>query len=474
MGGTIQSDGFVHFLACTDAASSAVASQINTDYVELVMEFKQDNTASLYFTGESVELEALTDNYAPAYLVECDLNGLATSYGWDNATLKSKLSSIAVNAYAEAHGASGGVLTYGVKTFVSTVNNSFAPVTTTNMSYIDLITAIWGNNDDASFVTTTNSKFYYMVCSQYSSGSGIISSLSLDYIDVEVTLSRSPDVVAPIPIVLPSEWSLVVQGFSPCWDSTKVIENHPIAFNLYMDTNNRFDIWFHSGLKSFCFTERINSVAVNALLPTYEVFNKNQVFNLICSKSLDKITIFALKNNDIVQVTTASTTATKNGLYDLYLLKDQINAFASRFALIPRAITDSEAEAILKTTAPGYEAPNLIPDFNSDRWTLHANAVPSSDGKTLTLNANGSGQYSYITIPVLPNNQYEFTFNQTGGGWAWFTEQYNDFVVKSVAASQTFITKADTNNIVIAVSNDTSGTFTFSDLDLHIKMIKEG
>jgi hypothetical protein len=152
--------------------------------------------------------------------------------------------------------------------------------------------------------------------------------------------------------------------------------------------------------------------------------------------------LYILKNNGTVEKITFSDTSEMYGLLKMYLLSAgtifQSNAFASKFVLYdlqklckPTGFTDGEADALLRgityTGLPStHLMPNLIPKFNDPRWKLHANAVPSADGNTLTLNATGEWQNSYVDIPVLPNNKYELKCTASINTYIHLYEQNND------------------------------------------------
>jgi hypothetical protein len=120
--------------------------------------------------------------------------------------------------------------------------------------------------------------------------------------------------------------------------------------------------------------------------------------------------------------------------------------------------------------------PNLIPPFTDPRWKLHANAVPSVDGNTLTLNATAGYQASTIELPVLPNNKYELSVNAPTNTEILISDKYNSIALNSrqvvnLNGSYSFTTLGTANKVLITFRNGAStGCVTWSNLSLKLKM----
>jgi hypothetical protein len=126
---------------------------------------------------------------------------------------------------------------------------------------------------------------------------------------------------------------------------------------------------------------------------------------------------------------------------------------------------------------------NLVPLFSDAAWTRHANATPSADGKTLTLNASAANQISRAVILVSPNTKIRLTADVTvsGGGTATINlaESANAIpdssgIIKdnaiSIPANGSYTveitTRSRTAYVQVQLLNSTTGTYTFSNLKL--------
>ncbi|MDP4147480.1 MAG: hypothetical protein Q8936_23930, partial [Bacillota bacterium] len=128
---------------------------------------------------------------------------------------------------------------------------------------------------------------------------------------------------------------------------------------------------------------------------------------------------------------------------------------------------------------------NLIGSYNTELFditkvSLTANA--SLNNSVITLNATSGYQNNTLFIPVLPNNKYEFKVNKTGfNGYVDIRGLYNSVISQTITVglgtsqadgqyTLTFITNNNINNIRIILTSTSSGTFTFSNISLKIRM----
>lgn len=130
---------------------------------------------------------------------------------------------------------------------------------------------------------------------------------------------------------------------------------------------------------------------------------------------------------------------------------------------------------------------NLVPLFTDAAWVKHANALPSPDGKVLTVNATASFQETIITLPANPSTSYRLAW--VSGGYTdssnrpymYFFERETStgpniigptysFPTSSAPQTLDFVTGPRTRFLVISCSNQGVGAFTFSDLVLQRKL----
>jgi hypothetical protein len=487
----LDSNGMVYFLAYTDASNGTINSVINTDYVKLDLTFKNGNNALEFFTNNSVELQTSTNGLASAYMIELDLTPICNGvFGGSNSALKSAMKSINVDVWAQGSGASGGVLANGV-TVQSWYNSGSKWDNTLGLTYntsSSSTIAKISNTDtrvpQTGNTITSSNKLYILVASQYTSDGTIPSQVSLDYINIKVDFARTPDTVSPISINLPQSFALV-GSISPSWDNTAI--NKKIFQISNSDSTNSILFHIHADAK-FRLTSYLNGVA-NYVFPSTITFSKNQVIKFMLCVTASTLYLYFLTNNGTVQKFTNINTGVINGLQKLWIGQsyyfDQVSdAFFEKITLLdlinnPNGLDDSTVTAILNGTASGWENPEL---FDINKVALHANAI-RKDG-VIYLNATASYQGSTLTIPVLPNNQYELKINMTGyvdtnkRPYVCMAENYNNITIKYDYVMPTsnpnnssfiFTTNAKTNNIIVYLQNTASGVFTFSDISLKRK-----
>lgn len=466
----IQPDGFIHFIAYTDASDGITPSTIYTDYVSIELTLKTDSYAANYdfytdsntrrdagltdvifvnktdgtsfefFTNNSVEVSVMTSSRASAYLIECDLTPIATAlYGGSNAALLSALKSISVDVYAMGSGSNSGQL--GNKVTIqsfkasSALDSGYTPNNiTSSISKISLLK----NDTNVSVWVNALNKYYIVIYSGYKSDGVISSEVNLDYVNMKVGFTRIPDAINnPPTITLTDTWSLLVRGFSPNWDNTIPTKNMHIL-NIAKDVNNRYELIFDGiSSKKFKFDKIVNSATQYVTTTSLPVFNKYCVYNILIQQKSTGMYLQLIKNNSIFESYNNTDITPLKNLMTLYLgyLTSSLNpdAFLDSIIYMPNQVfDDTTAESILRGTKEGFEFPELL---NTTLSTTQ-------------------------TVKVLPNNQYQLKTALS----TTITEMYNNIVLKTttVTADTAFITQPRTNNIKF----DITGSFTGMSLKL--------
>ncbi|KEI94423.1 hypothetical protein N496_20030 (plasmid) [Clostridium botulinum A2B3 87] len=449
-------------MKCYYAANSQLLLPTDSKWTELSQErydkIKNQDNVTLDFSTSTLEEKI-------QILIELDINGLCSSlYGGNNSILEQNIKSIQPSAVVRGQGANGGVLGHLSKHYLYRHDTN---------QYTE-----WGQNTTSSLITssnevtivgtstgyiTENNKIYMLLVSEYPTNSTILNSLYLDYANIGLKLVRQPDVIPPIDVDLKDEWSILIKGFSPSWDS----DNPPNPFPRVLELKNKLIVAYRQDSKAFYFQNMQNDELT--FLPQFP-FKKFQSINFLITQNKNKqVTIYVLKNGGEVKKV-SSIVDRIVGLSQLYLLqsigtKRNGDAFIDNIQLLNRVVTDQEAEIILKS-----KNPNLIPNFINSRWVIHSNATVSEDGKTLTLIAIENWQQSGVRIPVLPNNRYEFKCNKTPKGRIDIDFYYDN--IKNADRPSTaednfiFTTSEQCNNLQVLVTNSEPGTFRFSDLEL--------
>lgn len=352
----IQPDGFVYFIAYTDASDGVTPSAIYTDYVKITLVFKTDTTGYNYFTNESAEISVTTDNKASAFLIECDLTPIANSlYGGSNSALKSALKSIEANVWAMGSGANGNELGYGVNiiTWINGANTWGGAIGKSTTSNIKKLTVTRPTQGDCSYAMTTANKMYWLVHTTYKSNGVIPSEVNLDYVNIKVKLARTPDVIPTITIELGDTWSILLKGFSPSWDNNNIaylatvfgIIGDNNKFILRVDkTHGLYITWVNNKGEWLSFTIQ------------NDIINKYNVFNILIQKKYDSINALCLKNNnEIISVdnkeayTSVPSKSYVLGILQTYTNNYQASAFLDSVHLFNnKTFTDEEAEILLR------------------------------------------------------------------------------------------------------------------------------
>lgn len=370
----IRSDGFINFLAYTDASDGVTVSTINTDYVSLKLTFKSDTIGYEFFTNNSSEISVNTNNKASAFLIECDLTPIATAlYGGSNASLKSALKSISADIYAMGSGANVNQLGYGINVIgyrdYSTSWGSGTMLKTNDSQTVNLlqpsVVTTVGN------YTTTLNKIYFIVYSKYKSDGVIASEVNLDYVNIKVKLARIPDIpmyIDPtddilkdhIPLELGTTWSLLLKGIAPSWGNTNSVSK--VIFNVFLDYNNRLLGYFYGSSNLFKLSKIVNGVEITKSFPAI-TFSKFENFNLLVSYDGTQFIVNVLFNNSTIIKVIHTDARVLNNLIGLKLLLNynnlsQADAFLENpYFFNNKTFTDEEAEVILRgrNTVAGKE-----------------------------------------------------------------------------------------------------------------------
>jgi hypothetical protein len=212
----------------------------------------------------------------------------------------------------------------------------------------------------------------------------------MDFLQIKVQLSRTPDAVAPIPINLPKYWAMVVQGVVFNFDGA--VDNNATKKNtvIYIkkDANNFYRLCYDKKYGVFAFDKIINGATVQKIV--VDPFIKCQTVNLLMEQNSQGMVVRALRNNDVVVKQSNMDISILSGILSVYLLYSDISnysqadAFAQSFKLLDlercgwqNGIPDAEAESILKGIRAGFEPPLLIGDiriFSNNQYYLAGSA----------------------------------------------------------------------------------------------------
>ncbi|TCO78012.1 hypothetical protein [Marinisporobacter balticus] len=115
----------------------------------------------------------------------------------------------------------------------------------------------------------------------------------------------------------------------------------------------------------------------------------------------------------------------------------------------------------------GVTRTNLVPNFDSGKWNLHANVTVNSPTK-VTLNATAIGQVSkLINIPVKPNQKYTISVKNSLTANARvrvYENGVSNFALYDGELYRTFTTGSTTQYIEIWLDNVATGTFVFEEI----------
>jgi hypothetical protein len=407
------------------------------------------------------ELSMTTVNAISQFMVEVDLTPLCNArFGGSNAALKAALKQIAVDCWARGSGASSGATAYGVRTSIFNANGN-AWIANPGWNEITLNTSVQKITNLMTSPTftvanaiTTSNKLYFLIASQYASDGTIASAVDLDFIQVRVDIARTPDVVTPVPVVLPKCWSIIGE-FSPNFDSNYApsLAEGKMFINVGVgsDGKNRITFEYTSQKRLRVVTLKNNAVIADNYIYT-PTFNKNQIYRCLIVVKNDLIKLYLLKNNGSLDV--ASTVPTQSFLTGLasicvgeYLNNSTYNAdsFFRFIKLLKNWVPadDNIADYVLRGLQPPTQYNNLVTngDFNQGltNWFNGGGAAISvsanilnviGDGTSGNVRADyrtpvtcGSSNKYYVRVLIRPKNSLSsllqlYLYGLTSGGAA--------------------------------------------------------
>lgn len=425
-------------------------------------------------------------------MIELDLTQLCTSlFGGATSAMKTAMKSKTFAAYARGSGVSSSTQVYSCDTYIwSNVGSQWNKLNTNSTSSIaEMMYTEPGGGDNR---INSSNKMYFLICTTYPSDGTIPSEVDLDYVNIKLQFSRVPDVVSSIPITLPDTWSMLIKGFSPAYSSNDTLSMDKVLLDIGDGTgNNRLGLSLNSSSKKMQFFKYLGSNITNASIWAVSnpmTFNKFQTYNILIEQTSNGLRMRMLKNGGTVEkyLSTINSSSLKGNL-NMFLGQgftntNQADVFLNSLVFLPNKVfdDDSEAESILRGTAQGFENDEL---FDINKVSLNPNA--HIENNSIILNATGQWQGSFISIPVLPNNQYEFKCDITSSspthGYAEVTCMYNSIKlfmpytaigISTSSNAAIFTTSEHCNNVYLYFGNDinTAGTLTFSNISLKLKM----
>jgi hypothetical protein len=489
---SIDSNGFVYFLAYTDASNGTIASQINTDYIKFTIIFKQPTTAVELMTQNSVDVDVQIANKASAYLIEVDLAPVCDNlHGGNNAAMRAAMASLVADIWCLGQGALNAQVNFTCSEKVWTRDNAWGLINSLAYTTLTKTSINRATQAGAAYIVSNTNKVYIMM-HPYASDGTIPSSVSLDFIQATVSFTRVADVVSPVPVVIPADGKFAVVGrFSPAWDTTTVSSVKRIL-TLYKDSNNWFICDFNNNTKQFEFRKKCNGVEITRLVSVTQTINKFQIVGFGLQQTDVGMILHILKNNGTLEKYTNADVQKITGLLNMYPLMwydgtvqgDGLFDFIKPLPSVN--MSDTEVENSLRGIDAGgittqFAQPEL---FDINKVTLHANATRANG--VITLNATANYQSSPIDISVLPNNKYEFKIALGGyvdvnnKPYIAIADYYNSIMLRDnfnsgyVEANGDYVytvtTSDKTNKFKITLTDKGSGTFTFSNISLKLKM----
>lgn len=290
-------------------------------------------------------------------MIEIDLTPLCNGvYGGSNSAMRTAVKGIYIDAWISGSGSNSGVPANGVRSRLWFESSSiwtpdgWTDTGSGNSSTLQKISSYTtaGNNK----ITSAN-KIYILITSQYSSNGTIPSAVSIDYLNIKLEFSRTPDNPPAIPVNLGDEWSIIVKGYSPAWDSTS-IKNRRIL-EIFKSNTYRYILYYTYGQIKFN-KYWIDMTGVE-LTSEQLVFNKYQILNVIICQTKSGMTMYQLFNNGAIKKYQNTNTEAVKGMLDILVgryanVGFEADAFFDYITMIPKSFTDKEVEVILKGVLP--------------------------------------------------------------------------------------------------------------------------
>jgi len=437
--------------------------------------------------GNAIFYTQSTNGAVTQIIVEVDLNPLCNSlFGNSNSSLKAAIKGVDVDCYAKGSGIAALWAWYNVDPNLKSSQNGWQGLdpynSSTNMT--DSIMKIpystfrvageWqtGSTPYTPRVLIDSTNHMYFAISTFASNGTSASSIGLDYINIKLSFSRVKDVTNPIPLTLTDTWSMLIKGYAPAWDNTA---NGKMGFQVYSsDASASYEIQFNNGC--FDFVKWIGNSGYHCTSSTMN-FNKFTTFNILVEQtSIGKRMRILPNNKTINKHVDTDVNKINNNCYlsfNNHFNTSCADAFYNGIIFMPNRVFDNdvEAEAVLRGTTSGFEEDEL---FDINKLTLYSGASVSNG--ILTQVVSEGYKSSYVSIPVLPNNQYTISVEVIGaGGYINWGEYYNSILTygedfHSGVFSKTFTTGPKTNTITIYCSSVSAGTFIYKNISLKLKM----
>jgi hypothetical protein len=432
----------------------------------------------------------ITSNRCKALLVEVNLSTICTTlFNGNNASLKSAIKSMSIDAWVQGSGINSGAITNGITVKLWYEDGStWANYANNIISSIAKVSIIPSLAQCPNRITTSN-KIYILLTSMYPSDGTVPSIANLDYINVKISFTRTADIINPVVINLPQYWSILIKDFIPNWDYAVdrggsyscllTIKDNDIP------TDNRITLWYYDFLDKFSlFSVDKLGITESNVNSSVQSFKRFQITNFLLENTPKGLRMRILNNNGTIEKQVSFTSSTLYGDLSLYIGKDgssttyNANAFFDEIVIFNKNFDDdTEAENLLRgNTIYGYDELILNNNFSNGLTNWLTAGVPSvKDGK-LCLDKQMS---AYQTINCLPNNKYRInvTKDLIDGGvkveYYWNTALISsDTFNNSASISNTFITPNYCNKVKITVYNDDSSVnqIKVSNVSLKIEM----
>jgi hypothetical protein len=275
-------------------------------------------------------------------------------------------------------GALNGSVGYGVK--IKGYTTSWQDLGSNTGTSIATVNAVLNN----SAYIQSNNAIYLLVHPTYGSDGVISSSLSLDFMQLQLLLTRQNDVVSLNPLTLQQNYAFIIQGFTPSYTESTAIKNRTLLY-IKKDVSNYIELNYDYSTKKFNFIKCVAGTTTT-LSSNAQTFNKWQTFSIIIGQTNVGMVLRVLKNAGTVEKYTNTDVTGFTGQCSLYpLTKD---------------VTGNEADGFISRIGKL--------DLNNYGWST---GIPDEI-------ANGimNGSYSGFGYPVLtgtvqvcPNNRYSLT-----------------------------------------------------------------
>ncbi|AUM91498.1 hypothetical protein [Clostridium botulinum] len=334
-------------MKCYYTANSQLLLPTDNRWIELAQERydkikKQDNVTldfSASTLGEKIQI-----------LIELDSNGLCNSlYGGSNTILEQNVKSIQLSAVVRGQGSNEGVLGHLSKHYLYRHDTN---------QYTK-----WGQNTTSSLVISSNevtiagastgyitqdNKIYMLLVSDYPTNSTISNSLYLDYANIGLKLVRQSDKISPFTVDLKTEWGILIDGFSPSWDSNTPLNEYPRI----LEMQDKLIVAYRKDNKVFYFQDVVTGATTT--MPSFS-FPKFKVLNILITQNASGvITLYMLDNGGTLKKVSSSGHDIKETC-QFYILQNagtarHGDAFIENIQFLNKTFTDQEAEIILTDT----------------------------------------------------------------------------------------------------------------------------